>query len=391
MNKDYLKDDKEAIEKVKQFIESGQKENIRLAIKLIEGAEVAQELLTHLFAVTRCYPDEEEIRAPAMALCMKVPGFPKFYLGNRFFLYSSTEEMVISCKEYLAIDAHLLAKLIYLHTGELATYCLEHRLLPAREIIAQTMDYPTILSFANMNLSYLPPEVGLFTNVTFLNIEGNTFSNIPDEIQNLAQLNMIEFGDTPLSDKAIKKLAVFFPVIMANYYDSLASNASFDEDILKDYNLALKYQEKAISLDPSLSSYWQTKAKLLRKLGRYEEALEAINTGLKTCEKYQKTDAQYRLASLYTTQGIIYLYLQQYNVSHEAFDKALAADSSHSEALYNKACTYALEHKKTEMLDYLHQAIFLDQDFRKQADNDYDFSNYREDKDFLALVKGNEQ
>lgn len=443
MNKDYLKYDKEAIEKIKKLFESGQKENIALALKLIEGGEVTQELFTHLFAVyILC--DGIELRGPALILCLKIPSYKEFHDNRTFSRCTSFEEIITAGENYSAIDTHLLAKLIYRQKGELATYCLKHRLLPPQEIFAKINDYPTILSLAtyclkhrlfpsqeifaeindyptilslatycfehnllpvqeilvnmmrdpkllclrNMNLSYLPPEVGLFTDITVLDIEGNNFSDIPDEIQNLVNLKFLPFRGTPLNDKALKKLEIFFPVIMARHYGSMALVASSEESF-RDYDAALSYLEKATSLDPSSSSYWNNKAYMLQKLSRYEEALESINTGLEAYKKYPDIN-EYMEESLYTRKGTVYLHLKQYNKAHEAYNKAIGVDSFLGKVniLYNKARAYAQEHKKNEMLDYLHQAICYNQDLREQTLYDSNFRNYRKDKDFVALVKG---
>ena len=95
---------------------------------------------------------------------------------------------------------------------------------------------------------------------------------------------------------------------------------------------------------------------------------------------------------IYALKGIIHTCTGEYQQAHEAYDKALSIHAEHDMALYNKACTYALQKNKPEMLKCLKECFKYtwDDTFAKQALKDEDFTTYWQDEDFLALVNPNE-
>jgi hypothetical protein len=62
-------------------------------------------------------------------------------------------------------------------------------------------------------------------------------------------------------------------------------------------------------------------------------------------------------------------------------------DGKNTQALYNSACYYALLKNKNKTLEYLQKVIAIEPlKYRKLAETDPDFENYRKDSDFNKLI-----
>jgi tetratricopeptide (TPR) repeat protein len=68
------------------------------------------------------------------------------------------------------------------------------------------------------------------------------------------------------------------------------------------------------------------------------------------------------------------------------FDVLLKIEPDNADALYGKACAYALMPNKPKMLEFLNAAIAFYPTHRGKAKTDSDFKNYWDDPDFIALV-----
>ena len=89
----------------------------------------------------------------------------------------------------------------------------------------------------------------------------------------------------------------------------------------------------------------------------------------------------------WTSKGIIYTYLEQYNKALNAYDKALNINPKYANAWYNKSCVYSLMNETGKALLYLEFAIGYNSYYKEKAKKDMDFVNLRVNKDFKLLVK----
>lgn len=74
--------------------------------------------------------------------------------------------------------------------------------------------------------------------------------------------------------------------------------------------------------------------------------------------------------------------------AEQLLKRALKSDASFVPAHYNLACAYALRGQKEKMLEAIKRTTTLDKSTRKEILEDEDFVAFRDDPDFLALVKG---
>ena len=98
---------------------------------------------------------------------------------------------------------------------------------------------------------------------------------------------------------------------------------------LGQYDLSLEYLNEALSIDPYYSYGLNNKGSLLMQLGQYDEALATLTKAMNNVES--------PLAQSYSNIGEIYQEMGQSESSMLFFDKAIAADSTLSEAMILKA------------------------------------------------------
>lgn len=426
----YLHNDPEAVEKIQQLIASGEEKSIALALQLIENGGLPPTLFTYVFAVYLFY-NRDELAYQAQAIlekqaydtweeCCLIPTDWHYVAGERIGMNEfSITDYLIKVNALEAINTATLANLVLKFTGWGGAYCLHNKTASNYEILQEIFEDGE-LSFEDFNLASLPDEIGHFTQTKELVITGNHLSDLPDSIANLTLLETLDFEAEELDKQVIDKLESFFPKLMAKHYYDLSEDAIDD----KDFELVLQYANKALNLDATDIEYWLNKGNALGQLHKYAEAY----TIFEKCEQmqphhilalagkiqtkfFQKEYAQAMKIALYTLslfdkhptisrdeeediyalKGVIHTCTGEYLQAHEAYDKALSIYAEHDMALYNKACTYALQENKQEMLKYLKECLKYswDDTFAKQALKDEDFTAYWHDEDFLALVNPN--
>ena len=420
----YLKEDQEAISQVKKLLESGEKQNIELALQLIKGGGLAQEFVTHLYALSIFYNDDDSLKRRAKVNYKKLASdnlysFTKYKWNvySEYFNESKMTDFLVKMGQHSELDDKVLANMALLYSHKGAKYCLEHKTAPPRKIIEQLIDQD-MLDLDYMCLNALPKEIGLFSQIKFLYLEGNNFTDIPDEIANLKQLQSLSYKDTPLTSKAFKKLEKFFPKIFAaQYYMEVIDD--INQGI--NYDNSLKVLNKILSLDPTYATAWNDKGRVLQESKKSDEALECYDKYMEYAEydtdkalsRVNKALALQNLARheelnktareakdilknippgsrdrvYYFSQGLALFFMKDYDSALKAYDQGLARDQYDGVLWYNKACTYAKQHNKEEMLHHLVRSIQLRQRFREEATEDIDFKEYWEDEAFLKAIK----
>jgi tetratricopeptide (TPR) repeat protein len=119
------------------------------------------------------------------------------------------------------------------------------------------------------------------------------------------------------------------------------------------------------------------KGEALRSLERYEEAL----VPLLVAAKRSPDDIHVWLAI-----GWCYKRTGRLNLAIGALDAALATDPGNALLHYNLACYWSLSGEKDRVLEYLGEALEIDDSYRLLIDEEPDFDPLRNDRDFLALT-----
>ncbi|WP_299459169.1 tetratricopeptide repeat protein [uncultured Microscilla sp.] len=429
-NEQYLKykneETSQYIEKVKRLLDSKLYENLRLALQLIASGGVPSELLTYLYVISLCCEDLDIAKQAHELFRANAPQVLLDYTQNLWdyddplsLSEHEVSEFLEETKEIEDLDTALLANLMLKYGNIGGAYCLKNNTASPQHILQEVYNTEW-LSLSAFELDKLPPEVGLFTETKHLVLSNNNFTDIPDELQKLVNLERVYFNDTPLSNEAILKMECFFPKAMGYHYSVLGRSAFQEEN----YESASHYMQKALALDNSKSDYWNVqgvalgrlqnreeaircfdkalalnpqdtlafsnKAHVFHLMGKETESLAAANAGLAIYKQNPQIARSWE-GSLYFRKGQALFYLKQYEESHQAYDQALSIEPLMGGAWFNKACTYAHQQNKTEMLKHLDQAIRCDAKFKWDAPKDTDFKAYWQDSDFRALVGHNSE
>ncbi|OJJ23781.1 hypothetical protein BKI52_05370 [marine bacterium AO1-C] len=431
-----LSEKKENIVKIKNLLETNEPTNILLACQLIESLQLSvSTFLSHLYLLWEIHFYAENKVVPTVKpLLEKCPDsmFAQ-HLRHReaqgddydqIFLEEADEAALDDfftnvLMPIQALDVATIANLLLKWQGQGGAYCLKHQTASNEYIIRYLIEEDGYLWLEGFGLDELPEEVGWFPQITKLDLKKNHFKEIPQSLKKLENLERIYIGDTPLSQDAYHKLENFFPVAMAKHYSDLARDASRNEA----YTDALLYSQKATLLHDEKVSYWINQGVYLEKLDqaaqaltcynkaisldrssavaysnkigrlvglqRYQEALTTIEIGLDLYSKHPSLDLKWKKI-MYYHKGLTLYYLKKYEEAQKAYDESLHIDNMYASALFNKACVFALQHNKSEMLVYLQKAIDQNDQFRQDAPQDKDLEAYWQDSDFLAVIKNGE-
>lgn len=298
---------------IKELIESTQASHTHLALQLIEGGGVASAFLGHLLALSKWYPDPS-VRTQAKELFYQFASRELVtYVNKRWSKQYSDEfdEVKISqqfeeLSAFTEIEVEDLAWMSLKLRRKGGKYCLEHQTV-ATEVILKEIKSGTSLFLCNYGLKALPREIGILKDLTVLNISGNHFSTLPNELFQLTQLEKIYFTRTPISAKSIKKLEKAFPKVFAEKYYYQAYDFKHEEAYLKAF---MMYQRAAL-LDPDFAETWHQAGLCLLKLNRTQAAEVFLEQGSKTYQAILKKDPQ----NAYYWYSLAILAAQQQNTA----------------------------------------------------------------------------
>lgn len=126
---------------------------------------------------------------------------------------------------------------------------------------------------------------------------------------------------------------------------------------------------------------------LLEKFPREVEIAARTQMYLQVCnQKLAHTPSIPRNADDLYDQGVYALNLGDFSQAKTFFEKALRMKPDEPHLLYSLAATHAQTGSHDQALDYLKRTIQLQPRYRTQALNDSDFTELRENKQFLELL-----
>ena len=124
--------------------------------------------------------------------------------------------------------------------------------------------------------------------------------------------------------------------------------------------------------------FYRLRGEVLRSVGRFEEALTDYARAL--AEK--STDLQVLMAMAWC-----YKRTDQLPLAITAMEQAYRAHPKEPFVLYNIACYYSLDGKKTQALSWLGRALRMKPSLRELITEETDFDPLRNDHDFQNLTR----
>ncbi len=136
--------------------------------------------------------------------------------------------------------------------------------------------------------------------------------------------------------------------------------------------------DKALQVKPDFHQVWNNRGVLFTRLGQYDKALADFNRAI----ELEPSDLQSQI-----NRGVLFAWMGRYTEGTEACDGILQTNPNHVNALYGKACCYALQKNIDDSIKYLALAIDQEADeTKKRAKEDPEFDGIRDDDRFQELV-----
>ncbi len=409
------------LSKIITLLGSVEEKNTYLAFQLMSGLQEENQSLNSLCLGLVCFHPSPAIRKEALHFLEKQSTASSFrnWLHNQQKNLpkdeNSTATFLSRAAQKPFIELPYLALALLRHRQLGVKYCLEHQLLPAQEVLS-ILSKGDWLSLENKQLTFLPPEIGLFTQLRSLNISGNSFTSLPEEIANLKNLDNLYFHQTPLSRYSLKQLQTIFPHIFSEklYMQSIGF---FEE---RNYHEALKSIDKALKLNPEAANNWNAKGLIFQKTDfttesikcfekaiylnpqdaqlyanitlsllkdeKYAIALEYSHKGIELAQQNPQNGAK-NLDLLYIYQGQALCALRQFESAEQSFYKSLQINADTGLAWYQLARMFAMQKHFVALTDCLGKAIQLNRRFLREAQHDELFKAFYHQKQLKTLLK----
>lgn len=389
---------------LKYLLESGQNENVLLAFQILSN----QELLSHTFAthflLLSVFSSSDIQKKADFFVKQNIPKqiVAAFYATNpEKIINNSLEKATRNTLEAIAqisgIDRDVLGNLTFRLTNKGASFCLKYRTNNPETILRQFL-MDNVLDLSDLDLDKLPSEIGLFSKIKTLDLSGNSFSQVPPEVQNLHNLQNFFYIGTPLNKETINFLTEKFPRVFANKHYRRASQLYNREQ----YKVALKEINNALKLYPNDHHFWNAKGIIMKRLGRFEQASYSFKKALLKGKAEKKRDFSQEGKSVvkkawakpveikkeersentlgienYWQQGLLlqkanaFLKLQKYQDALNIYQKIIPHFYQDANFWYQLSTTlFHLKREKAFVLA-IKQAIILDENLLKKAKEDF--------------------
>lgn len=352
-NNYYLLEDstktQEMIINIRNLLFSNEASNLNLAIQLLKGGGVPDNLMTLVLGFSKWHSDSTILKE-FMQL------FKKFASDNLQSYTNKNWERYIKAnndESSLSFGIQLMGKHDEINTYDLANICLELTKRGGKFCLEnQTDSYYNILSkiihhntlnLTNYSLNFLPEEIGDFPTITALYLGGNSFTELPQTAKKIIHLNTITYENTPLPKEHLEE---FFPHLFYQEYYNEGCNLKSGRKYLE----AEKLFRKSAELKPDYAESWHNIGASLIFAKKIEEAEEPLREAIKHYENRIQIDP------------------------NSAWD------------WFWKSCVYALLGEKEESFKDLKTCIKIDSYYKRKARNEEDYRNYFDDEDFQAIV-----
>jgi tetratricopeptide (TPR) repeat protein len=149
-------------------------------------------------------------------------------------------------------------------------------------------------------------------------------------------------------------------------------------DELGRYEESLASYDQALQIKPEYALAFKCRGVSLTRIGQYDKALTDFNRAI----ELEPNDLQSQI-----NRCVLFAWMEKYAEGIELCDGILQNNPNHVDALYGKACCYALQKNIDDSIKYLTLAIAQEADeTKKRANRDPEFDGIRDDNRFQELV-----
>ncbi|MGD1004511.1 MAG: tetratricopeptide repeat protein [Methanoregulaceae archaeon] len=146
-----------------------------------------------------------------------------------------------------------------------------------------------------------------------------------------------------------------------NYYNigEQRLNAGDKEGALHYFDLALAENTSVFQTTPAIFYMFNDKSAALVELGRYNEAIDAANTGLTYQSVNKDPDENFVFQNMWVNKGLAFYNLGRYQDANDAFDQAIAINSTRSMDWKHKGDALNKLNRYQDAIDAYNKAISL--------------------------------
>lgn len=339
----------EMIFHIRHLFFSNEETNLHLAIQLLKGGGVPQDLISIVLGFSKWHPDtmitKECIQLFEQFASEKLQDFVKQNWQKLMNIKGNEQGLSLGfdfIEKYTELNAHDLANVCLELLQKGGKFCIENQTDSYHHILSKIIQNNNLV-LTNYGLNFLPEEVGEFTNINWLNLTGNNFEILPQTAKKLRSLRYIFYDETLLSREY---LADFFPWVMYEEYYNEACDLKTNEKYLE----AEKLFRMSVQLKPDHAESWHNIGASLIFANQMKEAKKPL----------QKALIHYK--------------------------NRLQINPNSAWNWFWKSCVHALLGEKEKALGDLKICINIDINYKEQAREEEDYRNYFEDEDFQKII-----